>query len=77
MYKDFAPVAYNKQQYGKFNVGDSYIVLNTRVGAAIFICFYNLTIYLILQKTGSTFSWNVHFWLGEETSQVSSEIFLQ
>ena len=29
--QDFAPVPYDEQKYGKFNVGDSYIVLNTRV----------------------------------------------
>eukprot|EP00090_Calanus_glacialis_P016248 TRINITY_DN2546_c0_g1_i5.p1 TRINITY_DN2546_c0_g1~~TRINITY_DN2546_c0_g1_i5.p1 ORF type:complete len:714 (-),score=245.21 TRINITY_DN2546_c0_g1_i5:95-2236(-) len=51
--EDFAPVPYDEQKYGKFNVGDSYIVLNTR-------------------KVGSSFSWNVHFWLGEETSQDES-----
>jgi len=30
--------------------------------------------YIVLhtRKTGSTFSWNVHFWLGEETSQDES-----
>jgi len=51
--EDFAPVPYDEQKYGKFNVGDSYIVLNTR-------------------KAGSSFSWNVHFWLGEETTQDES-----
>eukprot|EP00092_Neocalanus_flemingeri_P034413 GFUD01037422.1.p1 GENE.GFUD01037422.1~~GFUD01037422.1.p1 ORF type:complete len:714 (-),score=230.81 GFUD01037422.1:107-2248(-) len=51
--EDFAPVAYDNQKYGKFNVGDSYIVLDTK-------------------KAGNSFSWNVHFWLGEETSQDES-----
>jgi len=51
--EDFTPVLYDNQKYGKFNVGDSYIVLSTR-------------------KTGSSFSWNVHFWLGEETTQDES-----
>jgi len=51
--EDFTPVLYDDQKYGKFNVGDSYIVLSTR-------------------KCGSSFSWNVHFWLGEETTQDES-----
>jgi len=51
--EDFAPVPYDKQQYGKFYTGDSYIVLNTK-------------------KAGSSFSWDVHFWLGDETSQDES-----
>jgi len=51
--EDFAPVPYDEEKYGKFNVGDSYIVLSTK-------------------KAGSSFSWNVHFWLGEETSQDES-----
>ena len=32
-FKDFQPVLYEKtEKYGKFHVGDSYIVLNTKVG---------------------------------------------
>jgi len=51
--EDFSPVAYDEQKYGKFNVGDSYIVLSTR-------------------KVGESFTWHVHFWLGEETTQDES-----
>lgn len=51
--EDFAPAPYDEKLYGKFNIGDSYIVLRTK-------------------KAGSSFSWNVHFWLGEETSQDES-----
>jgi len=51
--EDFSPVAYDEEKYGKFNVGDSYIVLSTR-------------------KVGDSFTWNVHFWLGEETTQDES-----
>ena len=29
--EDFAPVPYDNNKYGKFHVGDSYIVLNTKV----------------------------------------------
>lgn len=29
--EDFAPVPYDESKYGKFHVGDSYIVLNTKV----------------------------------------------
>jgi len=51
--EDFTPVPYDEQNYGKFNVGDSYIVLNTK-------------------QVGDKFSWDVHFWLGEETTQDES-----
>ena len=50
--KDFNPVLYDEDKYGKFHTGDSYIVLNTREGRA------------------GHFAWDVHFWLGAETSQV-------
>jgi len=51
--EDFNAVPYDEKLYGKFNVGDSYIVLSTK-------------------KTGSSFSYNVHFWLGSETTQDES-----
>ena len=35
-FKDFAPVEYDSSLYGKFHIGDSYIVLNTKVVFAIF-----------------------------------------
>ncbi|XP_066147749.1 actin depolymerising venom protein gelsolin 1 [Euwallacea fornicatus] len=49
--EDFKPVAYPKNQYGKFYSGDSYIILNTKVN-----------------KRGEK-SWDVHFWLGADTTQ--------
>jgi len=48
--EDFKPVAYPKGDYGKFHVGDSYIVLNTKGDNG---------------KEG----WDIHFWLGAETTQ--------
>jgi len=51
--EDFAPVPYDEKQYGKFHVGDSFIVLNTK------------------EERGKC-SWDVHFWLGSETSQDES-----
>ena len=51
--QDFQPVLYEEtEKYGKFHIGDSYIVLNTKV------------------SPGGQKSWDIHFWLGEETSQV-------
>merc|ERR1711892_514178 len=51
--EDFAPVPYDENLYGKFNEGDSYIVLST-------------------QDKGGRLSFNVHFWLGNETTQDES-----
>uniref|UniRef100_A0A1A9WIF6 Gelsolin-like domain-containing protein n=1 Tax=Glossina brevipalpis TaxID=37001 RepID=A0A1A9WIF6_9MUSC len=48
--ENFEPVAYPKNNYGKFYTGDSFIVLNT------------------VQTKDKKFSWDVHFWLGSETS---------
>uniref|UniRef100_A0A1B0BZ83 Gelsolin-like domain-containing protein n=1 Tax=Glossina palpalis gambiensis TaxID=67801 RepID=A0A1B0BZ83_9MUSC len=47
---NFEPVAYPKNNYGKFYSGDSFIVLNT------------------VQTKDKKLSWDVHFWLGSETS---------
>ncbi|KAI8044788.1 gelsolin isoform X1 [Drosophila gunungcola] len=49
--ENFEPVAYPKNNYGKFFTGDSFIVLNT-----------------IENKKDKQLSWDVHFWLGSETS---------
>ncbi|KAH8369418.1 hypothetical protein KR009_010319, partial [Drosophila setifemur] len=49
--ENFEPVAYPKNNYGKFFTGDSFIVLNT-----------------IENKKDKKLSWDVHFWLGSETS---------
>ncbi|KAH8294598.1 hypothetical protein KR018_000155 [Drosophila ironensis] len=49
--ENFEPVAYPKNNYGKFFTGDSFIVLNT-----------------IENKKDNKLSWDVHFWLGSETS---------
>ncbi|XP_052127295.1 gelsolin, cytoplasmic-like [Frankliniella occidentalis] len=46
-----------KNDYGKFYIGDSYIVLSTKKCGG-------------LLGLGSN-SWDIHFWLGAETSQVS------
>uniref|UniRef100_A0A1I8NXC0 Gelsolin n=2 Tax=Stomoxys calcitrans TaxID=35570 RepID=A0A1I8NXC0_STOCA len=48
--ENFEPVAYPKNNYGKFYTGDSFIVLNT------------------VQNKDKQLSWDVHFWLGSETS---------
>jgi len=48
--EEFKPVAYPKDQYGKFYTGDSYIVLFTK------------------EFKGQLY-WDIHFWLGAETSQ--------
>lgn len=48
--ENFEPVAYPKNNYGKFYTGDSFIVLNT------------------VQTKDKKLSWDVHFWLGSETS---------
>ena len=44
---------YEEEKYGKFHVGDSFIVLATT-------------------ETRGVFRWEVHFWLGNETSQDES-----
>ncbi|XP_017057093.1 LOW QUALITY PROTEIN: gelsolin [Drosophila ficusphila] len=49
--ENFEPVAYPKNNYGKFFTGDSFIILNT-----------------IENKKDKQLSWDVHFWLGSETS---------
>ncbi|KAH8292417.1 hypothetical protein KR054_009491, partial [Drosophila jambulina] len=49
--ENFEPVAYPKNNYGKFFTGDSFIILNT-----------------IENKKDKKLSWDVHFWLGSETS---------
>jgi len=51
--EDFKPVAYPKNEYGKFYSGDSYIVLNTK-------------------EKNNVLSWDIHFWLGSQTSQDES-----
>ena len=48
--EDFEAVPYEAAKYGKFHVGDSYLVLKTN-------------------KRGSALSYDLHFWLGEETTQ--------
>jgi len=49
----FQVVAWKKEDYGKFFSGDSYIILNT----------YKKT------PDSAALAYNVHFWLGESTSQ--------
>lgn len=53
----FEPVQVPEKNFGKFHSGDSYIVLNTK------------------EEKGNkkkTFSWDIHYWLGKETSQDES-----
>lgn len=49
----FQVVAWPKEQYGKFYDGDSYIILRT----------YKKS------EDAQKFSWDVHFWIGNESSQ--------
>ncbi|XP_050098465.1 gelsolin-like isoform X1 [Anopheles aquasalis] len=49
--ENFEPVPIPAKEHGKFYVGDSYIVLNTK------------------ESKSGILSWDVHFWLGSETSQ--------
>lgn len=51
--EDFSPVEYDQSKYGKFHIGDSYIVLKTK-------------------ESGGVLSWDIHFWIGSETSQDES-----
>jgi len=51
--ENFEPVPYPEKDYGKFYSGDSYIVLFTKEDKS---------------KKG-TFTWDIHFWLGNQTSQ--------
>ncbi|XP_017785495.1 PREDICTED: gelsolin, cytoplasmic [Nicrophorus vespilloides] len=51
--ENFKPVAYPKDQYGKFYTGDSYVILFTK-------------------DSNGIKSWDIHFWLGKETSQDES-----
>jgi len=51
--EDFTAVPYETEKYGKFHVGDSFIVLRTK-------------------ENNGRRSWDVHFWLGSETSQDES-----
>ncbi|KAG5671066.1 hypothetical protein PVAND_001281 [Polypedilum vanderplanki] len=49
--ENFKVVAVQKNTYGQFHTGDSYIVLNT------------------MENKNKQLSWDVHFWLGLETTQ--------
>lgn len=49
----FEPVPYPEKDYGKFYSGDSYIVLKTVAD----------------NKKKGTFTWDIHYWLGNKTSQ--------
>uniref|UniRef100_A0AB38ZEU4 Venom gelsolin-like 1 n=1 Tax=Oncocephalus sp. TaxID=2944721 RepID=A0AB38ZEU4_9HEMI len=54
--ESFEPVPLPKNDYGKFHEGDSYILLSSVEDKS---------------KKG-TFSWDIHFWLGKDTSQDES-----
>ncbi|KAL5124432.1 Villin-2 [Glycine soja] len=49
--ENFQPVPLPKSEYGKFYMGDSYIILQTTQGK------------------GSTYFYDLHFWIGKHTSQ--------
>nr|XP_029152029.1 villin-2 isoform X6 [Arachis hypogaea] len=49
--ENFQPVALPKSEYGKFYMGDSYIILQTTQGK------------------GGNYYYDLHFWLGKDTSQ--------
>ena len=52
--EDFEAVDYDLSKYGRFHVGDSYIVLKTE------------------ELKSGKLRWDIHFWLGAETSQDES-----
>jgi hypothetical protein len=66
------PTPVPKQFYGKFYVGDSYIILH--------VCVVSLSKYakfielLQTKKKQSALEWDIYFWLGSESSQVKSFI---
>lgn len=76
--EDFQPVPLPKSDYGKFYSGDSYIILQ------VHILIYNFLVYFtpcylygmfafICQTTsgkGGAYLYDIHFWLGKNTSQV-------
>ncbi|XP_057720707.1 villin-3 [Arachis stenosperma] len=49
--ENFQPVPLPKSEYGKFYMGDSYIILQTTQGK------------------GGTYFYDIHFWIGKDTSQ--------
>ncbi|KAF7804071.1 villin-3-like isoform X1 [Senna tora] len=49
--ENFQPVPLPKSEYGKFYMGDSYIILQTSQGK------------------GGTYFYDIHFWIGKDTSQ--------
>jgi gelsolin len=55
---DFGVKRYPKEDYGQFFTGDSYLVLNT----------YQVVDPATSKKTDKL-AWDVHFWLGSESSQ--------
>ncbi|XP_028789451.1 villin-3-like [Neltuma alba] len=49
--ENFQPVPLPKSEYGKFYMGDSYLILQTT------------------QAKGGTYFYDIHFWIGKDTSQ--------
>lgn len=75
-HQNFVAVPYSKEAYGKFYSGDSYIVLNvSRIGhlndeEGESNCVSSVH----LKQTrldGDKLKWDIHFWLGKDTSQVN------
>ncbi|KAH1194677.1 Villin-2 [Glycine max] len=56
--EDFQPVPLPRSEYGKFYMGDSYIILQTTQGK------------------GGAYLYDIHFWIGKDTSQVSLDFTL-
>jgi gelsolin len=72
--QNFAPVAYDKMSYGKFYSGDSYIVLNVSIFGTKSVSTRSHGIndnqFLQTRLSGDKLKWDIHFWLGKDTSQV-------
>ena len=72
--QNFAPVAYDKKSYGKFYSGDSYIVLNVSIFGTKSVSTTSLGVnsnqFLQTRLSGDKLKWDIHFWLGKDTSQV-------
>ncbi|KAF7819033.1 villin-3-like isoform X1 [Senna tora] len=75
--ENFQPVPVPKSEYGKFYMGDSYIILQCTISLTFFssleIMINNVMMIILLEtttqgKAGSYF-YDIHFWIGKDTSQ--------
>lgn len=77
-FQNFRPVAYPKNEYGKFYSGDSYVLLFVSVYLLYLLCPMNVgQCYLQTKENRGVKSWNIHFWLGQQTSQVTTKYFFE